>query len=159
MKVNVRFTPYSCEDRDTCLGLFDANCPVFFSPNERTDYLRFLDTAPGGYELCLVDGVVAGAFGLMGHDATRRRLNWIMLNPQFQGLGAGRAIMQRVATLAALEGIHLVDIAASHMSAPFFTRFGAITLTVTNNGWGPRMHRVDMELPLVPDRALERTGE
>jgi GNAT superfamily N-acetyltransferase len=84
----------------------------------------------------------------MGDDAARRRLNWIMLDPRFQGHGAGRAIMERVAARAVRQGIQVVDIAASHKSEAFFARFGAVTMTVTPDGWGSDMHRVDMELRL-----------
>ncbi len=159
MKAKVTFKSWSRMDRELCLDLFDANCPEFFAPNERDDYLRFLETDPGGYELCLIDDEVAGAFGLIGNGASRRRLNWIMLNPQFQGFGAGRAMMQRIAALAASEKIQVVDIAASQKSAPFFLKFGAVATAVIDNGWGPGMHRIDMELTLTPDKSLERTRE
>ena len=149
MKSEVTFRPFSSSDQQSCLALFDANCPEYFAPNERADYLGFLEKSPAGYELCLMEDAVAGAFGLIGDAATRRRLNWIMLNPQFQGRGAGRAIMERVIALAAAGRIHVVEIAASQKSASFFARFGAVTLKVTDNGWGPGMHRVDMELPLT----------
>jgi GNAT superfamily N-acetyltransferase len=153
------FRPYSQDDKEICLSLFDANCPQFFAPNERADYLAFLEEDPSGYELCLVDGEVAGAFGLIGDAGSRRRLNWIMLDPRFQGAGAGRAIMERVVALASSRGIEAVDIAASHKSASFFARFGAVTLKVTDDGWGPGMHRVDMELSLRPGPSREFTRE
>ena len=82
-----------------------------------------------------------------------------MLNPRFHGVGAGRAIMGRVAALAASEGLEAVEIAASHKSAPFFAKFGAVTATVTENGWGAGMHRVDMRLPLRSNASLERTRD
>jgi GNAT superfamily N-acetyltransferase len=140
------FRPYSSQDRKACLALFDANCPAYFASNERADYEEFLATVPKSYELCLIDDEVAGAFGLIGTDTARRRLSWIMLDPRSQGRGVGRAIMNYVAAIAVADGIPVVDIAASHISAPFFARFGAITVNVTDNGWGPGMHRVDMEL-------------
>jgi hypothetical protein len=43
----------------------------------------------------------------------------------------------------------MLDVAASQHSAPFFARFGARELARTDDGWGPGMHRVDMELPLA----------
>ena len=159
MKPNITFRRYSSDDAEICLGLFDANCPEFFAPNERADYSGFLEDAPSGYELCLINNEVAGAFGLIGNSATRRRLNWIMLNPQFHGVGAGRAIMERVAALAASQSIQAVDIAASQKSAPFFARFGAVTLKIVENGWGAGMHRVDMEVSLRPNTSLERTRD
>jgi GNAT superfamily N-acetyltransferase len=152
------FRPYSREDRDTCLDLFDANCPASFAPNERTEYADFLDGAPEGYELCLVDGQVAGAFGLCGDGlARRKRLNWILLDPRFQGRGAGRAIMARVTARATSTGVAVVDIAASHVSAPFFEKAGAVSIAHTPNGWGPGMHRIDMELVITPVTAGANT--
>ena len=126
MKADVEFRPYTRDDREICVRLFDANCPEFFAPNERADYVRFLDAGPKGYELCLVNGEVAGAFGLIGKREARSRLNWIMLDPRFRGFGAGRAIMDRVVTQAATAGLQAVDIAASHKSAPFFEKSGTI---------------------------------
>lgn len=159
MKVKVAFRPYTIADKETCLGLFDANCPEFFASNERAGYLRFLEGSPANYDVCFIEGEVGGAFGLMGSGASRQVLVWIMLNPQFQGLGVGRSMMERVAALAASQGIQVVDIAASHKSAPFFARFGAVSITVIRDGWGPGMHRVDMELPLRPNSSLEQSRD
>jgi hypothetical protein len=159
MKAKITFRPYSVKDRKTCLDLFDANCPEYFASRERADYQRFLDAGSRGYELCLIDEMVAGAFGLIGNDASRRRLNWIMLNPRFHGVGAGRAIMERITFLATSEELEVVDIAASHKSAPFFAKFGAVTTSVTENGWGAGMHRFDMQLPLKPNASPERARE
>src|SRR5687768_8807373 len=112
MAAHVTFRPYSFAERDACLSLFDANCPEFFAPNEREEYSNFLDTGPDGYELCITDDQIAGAFGLIGANTLRRRLNWIMLNPQFQGRGIGSAVMARVSTLAVAAELEAVDIAA-----------------------------------------------
>lgn len=128
--------------------IFDANCPEFFLPTERSDYLEFLDAQPSQYELCVSEKNVVGAFGLFDRDAQNKCLNWILLNPQSQGLGIGSAIMARVSTLAREQVTSTVHIAASHKSAPFFAKFGASTIKTIENGWGPCMHRVDMELRL-----------
>ncbi|CCQ10838.1 hypothetical protein PALB_17120 [Pseudoalteromonas luteoviolacea B = ATCC 29581] len=42
----------------------------------------------------------------------------------------------------------VIDIAASHLSAPFFEKFGEKTIKEITDGWGLDMHRVDMELLL-----------
>ena len=149
----VVFARYVDEHRARCLAIFDANCPTSFAPNERDEYAAFLRTAPDGYEVCLVDGHIAGAFGLVPtprpDGAARMRLNWIMIDPEVQGRGVGRAMMERVTTRAreAAQGAGLdLDIAASHVSAPFFARFGARETRRTEDGWGPGMHRIDMVL-------------
>lgn len=145
---NLSFISYTAKDKAACLQLFDLNCPAFFAPNERDDYAAFLDAAPSGYELCCQGELVVGAFGLICRDGQHGALNWILLSPELHGLGVGRAIMQRVMLLAQAQRISQISIAASHLSAPFFAKFGAKTVAVTTDGWGTNMHRVDMVLPL-----------
>ncbi|MBT6027421.1 MAG: GNAT family N-acetyltransferase [Porticoccaceae bacterium] len=148
MATNIIFRSYASADKAVCLGLFDANCPEFFAPNERVDYAEFLDANPFDYELCLTEDKVAGAFGLSEHGLQQKSLNWILLNPRSQRLGIGSVIMSRISAVALDSGASLINIAASHKSSPFFAKFGAIEIATIDNGWGSGMHRVDMELRL-----------
>ena len=145
---NITFRPYRDADRQACISIFDANCPEFFALNERQEFEEFLERISGGYEVCEVDGEVLGAFGLFVDSENMKTLNWILLDPQTQGIGVGSMIMERVIQMGRTTQTKAVKIAASHKSAPFFARFGASTTSLTKNGWGPGMDRVDMELPL-----------
>jgi GNAT superfamily N-acetyltransferase len=144
------FRPYAPADRATCLELFNANCPAYFAPNERDEYARFLDEGDPSYSLCIVAGAVVGAFGLRAEHENRWSLRWILLAPAVQGRGIGSAIMNEVARRARTARGRLITIAASHKSAPFFARFGAREVARTPRGWGPELHRVDMELVVAP---------
>ena len=146
MPDRVEFRPYHAADRAACLSIFDANCPAFFAPNERDDYLEFLDQCGGGYELCIADQEPAGAFGVFAEGPANARLNWIMIHPNAQGSGIGSQMMARARQLADSMQAGCLEIAASHRSAPFFERFGARQLSFTPDGWGAGMHRVDMQL-------------
>ncbi len=146
--VDVVSGPYRRVDEGACLGLFDLNCPQHFAPCERRDYAQFLDGEPLGYEVWRVDGRLVGACGLTGDDAECRRLSWILLDPAAMGLGVGSAMMRRSLACASRLGLRCVVIAASHLSAPFFARFGAVVVSETIDGWGPGMHRLDMEIRL-----------
>ena len=146
MPANISFISYSPGHKAACLALFDANCPEYFSPGERTDYESFLEANNPDYELCFIRGRVAGAFGLMGDDPNQRSLNWILLGPTSQGQGIGAAIMERIILKAKTAKVDIISIDASHKSAPFFEKFGAIETDRTENGWGPGLHRVDMTL-------------
>jgi len=103
--------------------------------------------ADGDYQVCLLDGRVVGAYGVLAEGPTGLALRWILIAPAFQGSGLGTAIMERVfaAVRATGRGARL-HIGASHLSAPFFARFGAREVETIPHGWGPDMHRVDMEL-------------
>jgi N-acetylglutamate synthase-like GNAT family acetyltransferase len=145
---DVIFRPYCNADFQACSDIFDANCPDFFAPNERQDYESFLENRPEGYEVCEVDGCVLGAFGLVGDGKNEMILNWILLDPNKQGIGVGSKIMERVLHVGRRSKTKMVRIAASHKSAAFFARFGATMTSSTMDGWGPGMDRVDMDLPL-----------
>ncbi|WP_447727983.1 GNAT family N-acetyltransferase [Sphingomonas koreensis] len=144
-----RFRRYAPEDAETCLALFDANCPRFFAPGERADYAAYLDGA-AGYRVCEADGEIRGAFGVAPGLPGRAHLNWILIDPAAQRLGIGRAMMQVALDDARSLGAAKLDIAASQHSAPFFARFGARELSRAENGWGPGMHRIDMVLEISP---------
>ena len=143
------FRPYQGTDRDGCLGLFDANCPGFFAPNERPAYRAFLASEPSYYEICLMADRLVGAFGLAPGVAGMGSLQWVLIAPHAQGRGVGTAIMVHVLDQARTTRLWVMAIAASHKSAPFFIRFGAKRIRETPDGWGPGMHRVDMQLAVA----------
>ena len=144
--VSTSFRSFRAPDTNACLAIFDRNCPAFFAPEERVDYAAFLAGEPATYELCLSGGCIVGAFGLTPGEAGSARLNWILLDPAAKGAGAGAAMMRRAIGRARGVGATHIDIAASHLSEPFFAKFGARTLSREVSGWGPGMHRYDMLL-------------
>ena len=143
------FRRYTNRDADACLAIFDANCPDYFAPNERADFAAFLAGHPEGYELCLLNGTPVGAYGLSVQNRVGT-LNWILIAPSAHGAGVGSAIMRRVLKRGEAHDLSCVKIAASHKSKGFFSKFAARTLTTVEDGWGPGMHRVDMEIPMSP---------
>jgi GNAT superfamily N-acetyltransferase len=144
---SLTFRLYDVSDHQACIDLFDANCPDYFAQNERADFEAFLNQLVAGYEVCELDGRVVGAFGLFG-ETGERSLNWLILKPTAQGTGLGSTIMERVIHAGRADGAKSIAVAASHTSAPFFARFGATQTGYTPDGWGPGMHRVDMEIVL-----------
>jgi predicted N-acetyltransferase YhbS len=155
MSNEVAFRPYAPADQQCCLEIFDRNCPEFFSPNERADYVSFLAACPDNYEVCCIGSAVVGACGLIGSDTESRNLNWILLASNLQGAGIGSTMMRRVIEAARALRLKHIRIAASHKSAAFFARFGAVATQSITDGWGPGMHRMDMELRLTGDASLE----
>ncbi|MGH8263812.1 MAG: GNAT family N-acetyltransferase [Steroidobacterales bacterium] len=139
------FRPYEAPDRERCLAIFDENCPEFFSPNERAEFAAFLERSADDYCVCLMEGRVAGGYGLCLEGKGVMSLRWILIARAAQRHGIGHVIMTR-----ALNGIRKLKaklaIAASQKSAPYFAKFGAKEVKTTPDGWGPGMHRVDMEL-------------
>ena len=143
-RVSIR--SYSLSDKSSCLQIFDLNCPSFFSPNERYDYEAFLNREFQDYKVLVQEHGVIGAFGLSLTNPKVGRLRWILLHPAFQGKGLGSHIMTQVQAIAKAKKLEQVSIAASQHSAPFFAVYGAKTVEISPNGWGPGMHRHELTL-------------
>lgn len=139
------FRPFEAADRDTCLAIFDENCPEFFAPKERAAFVAFLERSADDYCVCLMNGKVAGGYGLCLEGKGVMSLRWILIAKSAQRHGIGHVIMTR--TLGGVKKLKAkLAIAASQKSAPYFAKFGAKEIKMTPDGWGPGMHRVDMEL-------------
>lgn len=142
----MEFLEYTQIHETACLKLFDLNCPGFFAPNERSDYEAFLDSSHKGYRVVCLDNTIVGAFGFRVQKNTGRgAISWIMVSPEAKCQGVGSEMMAWVKQEALKCNSSIVDIAASHLSAPFFSKFGATEIETIPNGWGPGMHRVNME--------------
>jgi len=147
MSLTVQFLIYDHSYFDSCLRLFDENCPSYFAENEREDYISFLKGSPSNYFVGAIDLDIVSAFGLITEpDSFRGRLSWILVSPESKGNGIGVEMMNLLKKSAIEKKLTAVDIAASHLSAAFFKKFGAKELNKTTNGWGLGMHRIDMEL-------------
>ena len=145
----MRFMNYNDSHHDECLQLFDENCPTYFAKNERDDYKGFLEGSPADYFVGVIENCIVSAFGVNNTaGATSVRLSWILVSPEYKGLGVGKKMMDYAKETAFKKGASTIGISASHLSASFFRKFGAQELNTIENGWAPDMHRVEMEIKL-----------
>ncbi|KAI9033432.1 acyl-CoA N-acyltransferase [Hyaloraphidium curvatum] len=152
---NARFAAYlRSAHRAPCLALFDANCPAFFAPEERPDYETFLDDpdTESSYAVLLEDGGVVAAVGVSDVEGNPgcKSLDWLLVDPRRQGKGIGRTMMREAVRRAA--GAEVLEIGGSHLVEAFYAKSGAVRVGYVENGWGPGMHRVDMEIRLGEQR-------
>jgi len=139
-------------DKGAVLRIFEANVPRFILPHERKDFATFLDGLPHtGYYIVLEDEketlVACGGFSIQGEgEAT---LCWGMVDPEYQGLGIGGTLRHlRLQLMTEIPNLKRVLLSTSQNDAPFFESYGFKIKQVVPNGYGPDMHRIDMELTL-----------
>ena len=145
----MNFENYQDTNLEDCIKLFDKNCPQFFAENERQDYINYLCDKKDSYKIGYSEGDVVAAFGIgVNEELKRARITWIMVCPFAKGQGIGNEMMAYAKEFVLDKKIKIIDISASHISAPFFEKFGAVTTKITHDGWGPNMHKVDMNLTL-----------
>lgn len=93
----------------------------------------------------------------MSKDGTTASLAWGMVDPALQGQGFGTALLRaRLDAAARIPSIRRVILDTSQHTHGFYARFGFVILTVTPDGYGDRLDRLDMELlisPQAPNRS------
>lgn len=145
--------PYTTRDRAACLAIFDGNAPRFFAPEERADFVAFLEALPRAdwpYLVLERDGAVTGCGGLiLDAQARRAGLSWGMVAQGLHGAGLGRRLtVARLALARDMPGIEAVTMETSQHTQGFYARLGFGVRKVTPDGFGPGLDRWDMVLPL-----------
>lgn len=157
---------YNDPDRAACLSLFDTNTPDFFDPDEREEFMLYLDDlserGPNAEYLVLVAGAsVLACGGLYVTENLEAGLAWGMVARDHHGAGLGkRLLLERLRRIARRANVRAVVLDTSQRSSGFFERFGFQVVRVTEDGYGEGLHRVDMKLELNAEaraRILETT--
>ena len=89
--MELTFRLYDPSQVETCLSLFDSNCPAFFAAEERRDLFEFLSAAPLNYFLGLDGNNVVCAFGYSATSDERPSFELDHGRPAYQKSGAGNA--------------------------------------------------------------------
>lgn len=143
------FRSFQPVDVAACTALFDANCPRFFAESERPAYAEFLRGRPAGYHVCVIDGKVVGAFGIRATGEKKARVNWVIVDPQLHGSGIGSKMIKHAKEIAVNDlKCAMIEVCATHKSAPFFARFGAHSVATRRTAVNDGTLEVDMEMPL-----------
>lgn len=141
---------YRSLDKGACIRIFESNAPRFILPHERTDFAEFLDGLPHtGYYLVLEDeaGEIAACGGFSIRQEGEATLCWGMVDGKYQGLGIGGLLrLLRLQLLCEIPNLKKVKLSTSQKDAPFFETYGFKILETAPNGYGPGLHKIDMEL-------------
>lgn len=156
---DIHARPYEPRDLAACLAIFDSNVPIWFAPDERPDFCRFLarPEARGGPYLVLVQGADLLACGGLDLGAApgRAGLTWGMVARAHHGRGLGTRLTEaRIALARATPGITELALETSQHTRGFYERFGFALQSVTPDGFGPGLDRCDMVLSLAEARHL-----
>lgn len=148
----VRLRPWTAQDRELGLALFDSNTPRYFAEIEKADFLGFVDDLPGPYfVLETVDGEALGCGGYAGEerDPSIASLCWGMVRNDLHGQRLGeRLLTERLARIAAEPVFKRAIIETTQHSCGFFAHYGFVETARVPDGFAPGMDRVDMTLDL-----------
>lgn len=140
-------------DFDAALAIFESNVPEYFTVAERSSFTDFLLRLPGPYFVVEADseGIVACGGYAVVEPERRGDLCWGMVRRDLHGRGIGRYLTKlRIEALRADVRVAHVILNTSHLTEAFYSRLGFYTSKVTENGFGPDLHRCDMRLDVEP---------
>lgn len=146
--------PYAPEDREACLALFDSNVPDFFRPQEREEYVAWLDN-PGGPVVVLLDdvgGILAAGGVALEDDGETGSLCWGIVRRDLHGRGLGRTLLEaRLGLLAADPACRRVRLSTIAGTVGFFEKLGFRTLRVDADGHGSGTDAYEMSAELTDE--------
>jgi ribosomal protein S18 acetylase RimI-like enzyme len=153
-----KFRPYQASDKEACLRVFDSNTPQYFLPHEKEKFSSYLDEFPSDYLLVEDESkkVIAGGGYALGLDGGAATLCWGMVQKDWHGHGIGQFMLwNRLSKLAQIPKMKLIRLDATQHSVEFFIKKGFKTYRITQNYYGPHLHRYEMYLILDEEKIRE----
>lgn len=151
--------PYLPSDKAGCLKAFESNMPVFFAPDELTDYAGWLDelAAKGNntpansvehYYVVEENGSVTGCGGFSVNLQKREAfMAWGFITNTLHKKGLGKALfLYRLEKIREICPACTVILDTTQHSYPFFEKLGFHTVRITKDSYGPGLDRYDMML-------------
>ena len=153
---------YTPADREACLAIFDSNTPPFFAPDERGEYVQFLDEEAESYFIVESDGNILACGGYILIPRTPAAIvAWTMVARGQHRRGIGHLLLQAILERVRQEpGVQIVRLRTSQHASGFFERLDFTTHHIVEHGYGPDLHQYGMGLLLAPERceALARSA-
>ena len=140
------FRPYTADDLEPCLSIFDSNVPKYFAAKEREDFVRFLYAPNADFFVLTHENKAVACGGCYLRDSTGR-LCWGMVHSDFHRKSFGSDLLRfRLNHLFTSMAAEAVKLDTSQHSAPFFSRFGFEIEEIEANAFEHGIDCIKMQL-------------
>lgn len=140
------------------MAIFDSNIPTYFADYERADFelslnafdegrLAYKDSLKETYFVLEDEGrvVACGGYSLYS-TKMEASMTWGMVHNALHKQGYGRALFSyRLREVTSLHPDYQLVLNTTQHTFPFFEKFGYKVVKITPDGYGPGLHRYDME--------------
>ncbi len=119
------------------LSVFRANTPKFFSPDEESDLISFLDHEIEEYYVLLVDNQIIGSGGVnYENNRTIGIISWGMIHPDYHGKYLGTKLLKyRIRQLHKNKTVESIRVRTSQHVYRFYEKQGFKLVNVVNDYW------------------------
>lgn len=142
--------PYKTEYKAQVIALLEMNTPKYFSAEEANDLIHYLDHEIEAYYVVKEDNKIIGAGGINYFlDEDLARIAWDFIDPNYQGKGIGRQLLQhRINAIKTANKVSKVIVRTSQLVYPFYEKSGFTLKEVKKDFWyvGYDLYLLEMEL-------------
>ncbi|MGV3541248.1 MAG: GNAT family N-acetyltransferase [Rufibacter sp.] len=138
---------FKSTDKTEVLELLKRNTPDFFDPAEEKDLDHYLDNEVEDYFVVEQNSKIIGAGGINYFPEEKAaRISWDIIDPESQGRGVGRALMEhRVNMLENNPMVTCVIVRTSQLVYRFYEKMGFALVNVEKDYWAANYDLYQME--------------
>ena len=138
---------YINTDLDQCLEIFDSNHPKYFTKEERSMFIKWLDDPNREEYYVLQNNEQVLACGGLFHDRDKKSagLAWGMVHSKYHSMGYGTCLTNFRMEKLLTEFIDVdIKIVTSQYTVGFYEKFGFVTESITKDGFGEGLDKYEM---------------
>lgn len=139
MNTPLTIREYRQEDKPIILDLLRRNTPQYFSPEEETDLVHYLDHEIDYYYVLEYEGQLVGCGGInLVEGGATGRISWDILHPSYQGKGLGSILLNhRVQKMKEMPRVKTITVRTSQLVYKFYEKNGFALEEVVKDYWAP----------------------
>ena len=145
---------YVPEDQEILLDLLRLNTPAYFAPEEEAEFVEYLGLHPHEHYVWEEGQQVLGCAGCSWYpNSDDGRVAWFIVDPQAQGKGIGRGLLQHcLERLRTNPATIRVIVRTSQLAEGFFASGGFQVERREKDYWAPGFDLVYMTM-ILPKQA------
>ena len=156
----MKLCEYTSADEKDCLAIFDSNMPLYFAPQERETFQRFLNKLAAPYFYFVVRDEMEKIVGCGGTklDLSNGQawLRWGMVAREFHKRRIGTFLtLSRMYRACQIPEIQTIWMGTGQDSYRFYEKIGFVTQRMLPNGIVPGIDEYLMELKLDDGKRQE----
>lgn len=128
---------YHSNDQNALLELFQLNSPTYFSPDEKKDFINYLNNEVEQYFIIELDTKIVGSGGINFSDNEQTgKISWDLFHPHYQKQGLGTALLKhRIHLLQAIPSVQSIIVRTSQQAYLFYQKNGFKTKEIVKDYW------------------------
>jgi ribosomal-protein-alanine N-acetyltransferase len=140
--------PYQLKDKAAVIELLHLNTPKYFHPDEKKDFILYLENELETYIVDEIDGKIVGGGGINYFpNLNKAHLSWDMVHPEYQNQSIGSNLCTyRIEHIKNRADIHQIIVRTTQLSYGFYERMGFKLDFIKDDFWADGFHLYQMSL-------------